>query len=198
MSYFKIVFVFSLLQLLPMQSSSTTIEKWLNKQNIERWIRIYPYVLTGSFTKKNPEKIIKDDIFPGGGYVVKKFKVDRVYKGEEVALNQLINVKIPLDVVHRKKYNFEKTLNDAVSFSDLCGEKNDAIDCEYSRKLTFRYSVLSNEKYSNYDYSLSFENKYLVVFEKPENNFFAFDRHPSKFVPLEKGLPIDLILKEID
>jgi len=198
MSYFKMVFVFLLLQSITFQANSTTIDKWLNQQNIERWIRIYPYVLTGNFTKKNSEKIIKDNAFPGGGYVVKKFKVDRVYKGEEITFNQIIKVKIPLDVINRNKFNYKKTLKEAVKSSDRCGEKRDVNECLYSHKINFRSTILATEKYFHYDYSLDPENKYLVVFEKPENSFFAFDRHPSKFVPLEQGLPIDLILKEID
>jgi len=180
-----------------------------DQQRVQNWIAEFPYVLTGHFIESGNTKTIFDKSYPGDGYRVKEFKINRIIKGSDVATEDILKIRVALDLFNKDEINYKKSQLEFRALRKECNkeksmphfQESDLSDkahvCNLQEKVYFGYSLLLLEELAPFDFALSPDIEYFIVLEHPENGEYTFKKNAHSLLPLDKGLYIDEVLNEL-
>ncbi|RBP48561.1 hypothetical protein [Arenicella xantha] len=163
------------------------------------------WVFIGEFEAFDNEAIINDANMPGGAYVTRSFKVNKVLQtfGEEVPA--VLKIKVPIHLIdleisrQSQKQSLKRMLSIEKEIQILkSGARSESKLLSVQKELDDIRYLLSAQGLAlhfNYDFSMTPGKKYLMAFMKRQDiDTFILDDDLKDFMVLGAGLPADVFL----
>lgn len=152
------------------------------------------------------EEVFSDASMPGGGYVFRKFLVDKTLDSSSKESVKAIDVLVPLDIVNKDKIDLSakrKMRNFYQNRLIKINEKQGALtDAEYEKadrlgdlmvNEGFPIAIAGREEKLGHDYSLRSDIKYFLAFRRDRQGRVNLRSSKTKLYPFGNGLFVDHI-----
>lgn len=201
--FFKFITVF----LFSMAFACSASDEKSSDEKYQRILRNYFDIYIGHFqAKPKEEKIFNDPSFPGGGFVVRKFKIEKVIVKSYPEKPEILDVRVPLDLLNKDKFTYRGKIVESnsverkireINRSETLSEAQWAEMKELKKQLKleeYLVNVLALEQKLNYDFSLGPDIKYFSAVHKGRDGHFSLSKNLDKLVPFGR----DHFIEDID